>query len=745
MRASFLLIFCFVALAFASDSKYAIRSDEFRLGEELRLNALMAIGEPGQKILSGKPDFSKKAELYMRRKIDGTNYAFYSGLLNPSPFKTFYAFDLEKNKITRDEALKMKFYAKRRTKPYRDETEIYFTDKYIFSPRLPVLYFMRNEEWQRLESVVAPGVLNIVSDEKKVLLTTETEKDVSLPKRYFPIESGIFYADFSAEGYLPLTEAIDVQPNKQNTLRINLMEAKVSEVSFYPDVYENQISEADSIEKVERLYDLFRKESLSVADTLSTKWFEQVYPSIRILKDTTSEKYRAYAKAYKQTKEKALALWLKARMAPVDSMRTLLFKKLEEFESKPVSFMVQPTSLKIFRSKSAPAVDTTAKKDSIAQAVKDTTVKDTLAKAEPSKPALPPMDSIALHLEGDNGRISVDWVGSLEKGDLDGMVEKLKVGEVQIRVSLDKNNPAWIIDSNVVKSRQHYRFVKIEFVIGAVALAGKGHFVLSETLKKETEVEAWLNPKKAEEPKKEETPVALKDSLKQEESPLKMDSLRREYLVLDSSSFRFRGKIVGISGFAIQTREVTQGDFARMILAKKLDVKMKDRSKFKGENKPVQNITWLDAQAYCKALGGNLPTESQWEYAARAGGNDGFVWESLEKGKPENYAIYEKNSGDLSSKDSAYGPQNVGSKWPNAWGIYDMAGNVAEWTLDNYSTWNFAPDDVDPTGSWMGYTKIIKGGSFDDGIKKLNATSRDDEDPRYWSEEVGFRCVFPVR
>mgnify|MGYP006976582954 CR=1 FL=1 len=169
MRASFLLIFCFAALAFASDSKYAIRSDEFRLGEELRLNALMAIGEPGQKILSGKPDFSKKAELYMRRKIDGTNYAFYSGLLNPSPFKTFYAFDLEKNKITRDEALKMKFYAKRRTKPYRDETEIYFTDKYIFSPRLPVLYFMRNEEWQRLESVVAPGVLNVVSDEKKVL------------------------------------------------------------------------------------------------------------------------------------------------------------------------------------------------------------------------------------------------------------------------------------------------------------------------------------------------------------------------------------------------------------------------------------------------------------------------------------------------------------------------------------------------------------------------------------------------
>lgn len=730
MKNFFLLV---ISLAvYVSAAKYTIQPNEFRLGEELRLNALMAIGTPGQKVLSTKPDFSKKAEIYMRRKIDGTNYAFYTGNLNPDPFRSFYAFDLEANKITLKEALQMKFYAKRRTKPYRDENEIYFSGRYLYSPRLPVLYFMRNDEWHRLESVVAPGVLHVISEEKGVLISTTEEINQPLPKRYFPIPTGLFYATFTADGYYPMVEAIDVKANKQNTLRVRMMPMQVSEISFYPDVHENQIVAADSLEKVERFYDLYRRESLNVADTLSSKWFDQVYPSIQVIGDTNSANYKAYAKSYQEIRKNALDLWTKARMAPAEKLRQMIFTKMSEFESKPVSIPVHYSDLKVY------PIDTTVQKTP--NVTQDSLVKDSVPVAE----VLPPADSIALHFSTEDGRISVDWVGSVE-GSLPALVKNIKDGNVKIQVILEKNKPVWLYAKDTVSARKHYRFVNVEFFIGEALVKGKGNFRLPDSLLAQAEVQAWLHPEKQSvTPKKEEVPKVDTVSVK-EESPLKMDSLRREYLVLDSSSFRFRGKIVGISGFAIQTHEVTQGDFARMILAKKLDVKMKDRSKFKGENKPVQNITWLDAQAYCKALGGNLPTESQWEYAARAGGNDGFVWEALEKGKPVDYAIYSKNSGDLSSKDSAYGPQNVGSKQPNAWGIYDMAGNVAEWTLDNYSSLNFTPDDVDPTGSWMGYTKIIKGGSFDDGVKKLNASARDDEDPRYWSERLGFRCVFPVK
>lgn len=734
MRIFFLLIMSLAV--WASASKYAIRSDEFRLGEELRLNSLMAIGEPGKKILSGKPDFSKSAELYLRRKIDGTNYGFYSGNLNPDPFRSFYAFDLEANKISLEEALKLKFYGKRRTKPYRDETEIYFGGRYLYSPRLPVLYFVQGDEWHRLESVVAPGVLNVVSEDKGITLSTETEKDVSLPKRYFPAPSGIFYANFTGEGFFPLVEAIEVRPNKQNTMRVNLMPAKVSEVSFYPDVYENQISSADSIEKIEGLYDLFRSESLDVMDTLSTKWFEQVYPKIRVFEDTTNSTYVSYAKAYHKTKEKALAMWIQARMAPATALRTLIFKKLEEFESKPATFAVEVSNLEVFAK-----VDS-SKKDSLLPP-KDSLVSDSLKTVDSTKAnpvVLAPVDSISIHLQSKDNRISVDWVGGIEKGNLAALAEGLKKGKASVTLSVDKNKPVWLLAKDSVYARKHYRFVKVEFALDGAVMLGKGSFRLSDTLLLQPEVQAWLHPEKVAkaEPKKDPVKVAEKDSLKPEDvSPLRKDSLRGEYLVLDSSSFRFRGKVVGISSFAIQTREVTQGDFAKMILAKKLDVKMKDRSKYKGENKPVQNITWFDAQSYCKALGGDLPTEAQWEYVSRAGGNDVFVWESLEKGKPGDYAVYSKNAED--------GPMNVGSKQPNAWGVYDMSGNVSEWTRDNYSSLSFSPAEVDPKGSWLGYTKIIKGGSFDDGIEKLDATTRDDEDPRYWSERVGFRCVFPVK
>jgi formylglycine-generating enzyme len=122
---------------------------------------------------------------------------------------------------------------------------------------------------------------------------------------------------------------------------------------------------------------------------------------------------------------------------------------------------------------------------------------------------------------------------------------------------------------------------------------------------------------------------------------------------------------------------------------------------------PVENITWDDAQVFVKKLNAldkknkyRLPTEFEWEYAARAGAQDDISW----------YQI--RQTAVLGGET----PSAVGTKKPNAWGLFDMLGNVWEWTGDYYNEKMFA-DPVQPT---IGNERVLKGSSFTGDVK--NAT-----------------------
>jgi formylglycine-generating enzyme required for sulfatase activity len=164
-------------------------------------------------------------------------------------------------------------------------------------------------------------------------------------------------------------------------------------------------------------------------------------------------------------------------------------------------------------------------------------------------------------------------------------------------------------------------------------------------------------------------------------------------------------------GFFIGKFEVTQGEYVAVV--------GDNPSGFTGDtNLPVETVSWTMATNYCRLLSlqeagagrlpagytYRLPTEAEWEYAARAGSTNRFSWGN-DYGYTvlTNYAWYTDNSGG--------GTHPVGEKLPNAWGLYDTAGNVCEWCQDSFA---FYPGGAvtDPQGPAPTTTKIFRGGSF---------------------------------
>jgi formylglycine-generating enzyme required for sulfatase activity len=158
-------------------------------------------------------------------------------------------------------------------------------------------------------------------------------------------------------------------------------------------------------------------------------------------------------------------------------------------------------------------------------------------------------------------------------------------------------------------------------------------------------------------------------------------------------------------------------------------------SHFKGPSLPVENVSWQDVQEFLRLLnardpkhGYRLPTEAEWEYACRAGKTDDYA------GSLDGIAWHESNS------DGQTRP--VGLKEPNAWGLYDMHGNVWEWVQDWYG-FEYYEDkpSTDPQGPGSGSYKVYRGGGWLSNAADCRASARGFNFPgdRYYY--VGFRLV----
>ena len=171
-------------------------------------------------------------------------------------------------------------------------------------------------------------------------------------------------------------------------------------------------------------------------------------------------------------------------------------------------------------------------------------------------------------------------------------------------------------------------------------------------------------------------------------------------------------------GFWLGRTPVTQQAYQR--------VTGQNRSFFKGANRPVEMVNWSEAKAYCAAVGGRLPTEAEWEYAARAGSI------GVRYGNLDEIAWHYGNSG--------LRTHEVGQKLANAFGLYDMLGNVFQWVADWY--WNYpSSEQSDPSGPESGQLRILRGGSWDNHSKSVRASYRGTSAPSDRGYNFGFRCV----
>jgi formylglycine-generating enzyme required for sulfatase activity len=192
---------------------------------------------------------------------------------------------------------------------------------------------------------------------------------------------------------------------------------------------------------------------------------------------------------------------------------------------------------------------------------------------------------------------------------------------------------------------------------------------------------------------------------------------------------------VNIQSFEMMTTEITQGMWQ--------EVMGNNPAQYTGDpNRPVENVSWNDCQEFIAAMNDldslytyRLPSEAEWEYACRAGTTTRYYWgNDPDSTEIEQYAWYDGNSGDTTHP--------AAQKLPNAWGLYDMSGNVWEWCEDFYhESYSGAPTDGSPWLSPSGSSRVSRGGSWYYNADYCRSAYRSEDSPGYSDVIQGFRLV----
>lgn len=799
-----LIILCAILPMFAlaaSDDNFKIQPIMIKEGVLLKSNADMAIA--GETIFSTSvPHIVPFNKMFLRRKNGPKEYFWFAGSVNFENFKKLHAFSLADNYLKFSDVVQLRFYATKTTRAFQDESDIYFDNAYIYSFRVPTLFYKKNGFWQKLKESKSPSIVIIDSTIAglNTYMSAVSEEPLAYGKHIVRPET--YIVSFSAENYLPYVSLVSAVSGSEINITPNLIQLdSVAKNNATTSITLENVAATNRLESLEILYDSLSSEVFQNVAKVDSNDFLKLYPQKFSFEDQRldSNFYKIYEQRYLIKRTEAFYMWRFNKMGTAAVVNKAIRAKMDSLQMLPLQVSLVPIKIEaIYENDSTSVISkdsVVAKIDSIADSTKvadSVAVVDSIAAADSVIVTLPVVaestavivpdstkvaDSVIIALpvvaestvtdsmavsavvdsslavpvkikaikftfKEENSRYDVAWI-SVANSSVDSLYAALKsANAVRALITLKTNKPVWIYDEGELKSRNHYRYEKLELSIDNKAFEVYGNFVLPEYILAQTEVKNWLEHSDEIPQPKKIIQADIPENFKKETPRVITDNVKGTVALIDSGTFRYKGRVVKMSAFAIHTTEVSQGFFKATMARLDSNDKLKDKSNFKGETLPVHNINWDNSRSFCKAIGGDLPTEAQWEFAARAGHDEGLLWNLDKDPFPSKYAVFRSNSYSMGKKDKAYGPQAVTSKVPNEWGIFNMSGNVAEWTRDNHFALSFWVESKDPTGALLGSSKVFKGGSWKDYEKDLNLMSSDNEDPRYWSDRIGFRCVF---